>query len=98
MPLDSSNTIADYIASYNDNACYDEVGSVVKAKAFVTACRLLMQNLFLSQSQGGESASISITSIENALAEAQRWLAINDPNSTQRVRGYVTRADFRSFR
>lgn len=46
MPsLTSASTLAQVEASYDDNASYAEDASVAKAKAFVTACRILLRRL-----------------------------------------------------
>lgn len=43
--LSSTSTLAEVLAAYDDNASYEEDGSAAKAKAFVTACRLLLMKI-----------------------------------------------------
>ena len=52
--LDSSSTLAEVYAAYDDNASWEEDGSSTKAAAFVTACRFLLRYAE-EQSRGGST-------------------------------------------
>lgn len=84
--------------AYYDNADYVAEGSVAKAKAFMSACARLLILLPASAAQGGESISISVNLLPAQQDAARKWLAINDPASTQTTPGYVRYADTRNFR
>lgn len=98
MPLDSTSTLAEVKAAYADNAAYDELGSVPKAKAFVTACRLLIFLLPTAAGQGGETITLDKAGLLAEMSQAKAWLSLNDPASTQRFRGETTRVDLSRFR
>lgn len=92
--LSSSSTRAEIVAAYRDNASYAEDNSVDKAKAFVTACRFLIQ---LERSNiehlGGTRVETDVSVIADQLRDAQRWLAANAAGG-----GGVRHADLRNFR
>ena len=96
MPLDSTSTLTQIKAAYADNAAYEETGSVPMAKAFVTACRLLLLNLPAAVGQGGENLTLNVAAISQEMAAAKAWLSRNDASQTQTSPGYVTRADLRN--
>lgn len=73
--LSSASTLAQVKAAYDDNASYEEVGSVAKARAFVTAARILLRRMPASAGAGGAYVSLSPTTIRDELHAAQTWLA-----------------------
>jgi len=74
--LTSTATLAQVRAAYDDNASYEEDGSVAKAKSFVTACRILLRRLPMSTGTGGGAyIQLSPTTIMEQLRAAQGWLA-----------------------
>jgi hypothetical protein len=94
--LSSSSTRAEVIASYQDNASYEEDQSATKAAAFVTAVRLLLQQLPKKASHGegrAESVELSIETLKQELDDARRWLAQNRSPG-----GGVLYASFSDFR
>jgi len=103
--LTSSSSIDEIIASYADNASYEEDGSVTKARAFVTACRLLLLKLPKSASVGGgdrgggHEMELEPRLIKEELAAAQQWVALNastaSDGSTRHTTSY---SDFTNFR
>lgn len=98
MAIDGNSTTPEVRAAYDDNASYDVDGDIVKCKAFIVACRVLIRRSPSSVAQGGESIALSVESLQNELANALQWLANNDPNQTQTPKGCVVHADFRNFR
>jgi len=81
--LTSVSTDAQALAAYDDNASYEEDVSQSKAKAFITACRILRRRLPSSASRGsgGGSQSFSRESLDQEIQAAQRWLAANPGTS-----------------
>lgn len=95
--LSSTSTIAQITASYADNASYEEDGSVSKARAFVTACRLLILKL-PTKMMHGKAGEIDLdpSLIRGELQAAQRWLA-SQPDSAAGADA-VRFLDFSTFR
>ena len=99
MPLSSASTFDEIRDSYKDNATYVEDGSVTKAKAFVTACIMLLLELPKQASTRESSLALSPELIKDQMDSANRWLAANDTSAdsaSSTVR--VTRSSFRDFR
>lgn len=96
--LNSSSTFEDIEASYIDNASYAEDASVTKAKAFITACRILLLKLPAEGQQSNRFRGRfdeNLKQISNEMDEAKAWLSAND---TTRQPGKVIHADFSNFR
>jgi len=76
--LTSASTLADIKAAYADNASYLEDGSAVKARLFITACRLLLLALPKRAMKGGRTSGEEIELDPSLLAgqinEAKRFL------------------------
>jgi hypothetical protein len=70
--LSGTSTDAEVWDSYDDNASYEEDGSTTKAKAFITACRILRRRRPSSLTREGRSASYE--SLAQDIKEAQAWL------------------------
>jgi hypothetical protein len=66
---------------YDDNASFREDASVAKAKAFITACMLLMRRRPVRISADGTSADFDGSFIQKALEDAREWLAQNNTSS-----------------
>lgn len=76
--LSSESTLAEIQAAYDDNASYEEDGSETKARAFITACRLLVRQTPKRTAHGGGAGAeleIDTVRIAEELKAAQRWLA-----------------------
>ena len=69
--LNSHSTDAEVLASYDDNASYEEDGSCAKAEAFITACRILRNRLPLSAGRGPQT--FTRESLQAEIEAAQRW-------------------------
>ena len=77
--IDSSSTLAEVLAAYDDNASYAEDDSETKAAAFVTACRVLLRRVPKRMAHGGQGAEeieIDPSAILAERAEAERWLRL----------------------
>jgi hypothetical protein len=76
--LNATSTLAEIKAAYADNASYFEDGSPAKARAFVTACRLLLLKLPKRVASGGrgqgEEVELDVRVIQDQIADAQRFL------------------------
>jgi len=88
MPLDSTSTYADVVNAYRDNASYEETQDVTKARAFVTACRFLLQMFPASSvNAGGERVDFNTTLIAKEMEAAQNWISSNAAALTSVERG-----------
>ena len=76
--LDSSSTITEVYASYDDNASWEEDGSSTKAAAFITACRFLLRYAE-EASRGGAGTNVSqkfnYDTIRAEMNEAKKYVA-----------------------
>lgn len=96
--LDSNSTRDDVLNAYADNASYQEDNSLTKAKAFVTACRLLLSPKFSARrSKGinGTEVELDLALIRKELENAQTFVAARDTASTGAA---VTHLSFSNFR
>jgi hypothetical protein len=91
--LSSSSTDQQVWDAYDDNASYEEDASVTKAKAFITACRILLRRRPARIS--AEGVSTDFVSVENAMNDAREWVALNNTTSNG---GSVRHLDFRNLR
>lgn len=74
--LSSSSTYEEVKASYYDNASYEEDVSVVKAAAFITACRfLLQQDPKKTGWREGSSLEWDPEALQREITEAKTWKA-----------------------
>lgn len=97
--LTSSSTLAEIQASYIDNASYAEDGSVAKAKAFITACRVLLLKMPKSSNSREAGATYNSDLILKEMEAAQAWVAANDSSPTNTSGGpSVSRLSFENFR
>jgi hypothetical protein len=85
--LNSTSTLAQIEAAYADNASYAEDNSVAKARAFVTACRLLL--LKYPNRTGTPQADLetSIDLIQKEKKAAEGWLQSHDTGSSSTSAG-----------
>jgi hypothetical protein len=93
--VDSSSTLAEVEAAYDDNASYLEDNSVTKARAFVSAARILIRRYPSSQASGDAAVTLPIQQIKQELDEARQWLELRD---TDRSPTEVSWADVSDFR
>jgi len=98
--LNSNSTLDEIQASYADNASYEEDGAATKARAFITACRLLVLKLPKRSAVGGGGAGaqeleLDVPLIQGEMAAAKAWLAAND---TATNTGQTKHVDFTDFR
>lgn len=91
--LNSSSSCDDIVASYADSASYQEDGDAGKARAFCTACRLLLIKIPQRSSKGDSAIEMNVSVIKQQLDGAMAWLALNG-NPTPPV----TRAAFNNSR
>jgi hypothetical protein len=94
--LNSSSTRQEILDAYADNASYAEDGDATKARAFITACRILLLKIPRRVARGGpasEEIEMEPRLIMDQIDEAKRWLAMNAPRQES-----VQYSDFRNFR
>ena len=72
--LSSQSTYVQIRAAYQDNASYLEDSSAVKARAFITACRLLIRHLPAKMVKGGDELDLDTRLLADQIADAQRFL------------------------
>ena len=72
-----SATIDEVIDALVDNANFEEVSSVAKASAFVTAATRFLILSPQSQADQGSSLSMSVQQIENLLVRARSYVEAN---------------------
>lgn len=94
--LSSASTYADITAAYDDNASYAEDGSVTKAKAFVTACRLLIRKSPSENAISSDRLRLdeNLRQYRREMEDAQAYIAAYDTSGT----GGVTYSSFEEFR
>lgn len=80
-------TLDEILDALNDYSDYEEVGSVSRAKSYVTAARRFLQ-LPTSSSEQGSSLGYTPASIQSEIATARAFIAANDdtPSSKSAVR------------
>jgi hypothetical protein len=94
--LTSESTEAEVWAAYDDNASYEEDGSVTKANAFITACRILSRRRPTQIGRGDRSTTLE--SLRQEIADARAWIAAHPVSTGANARTSATFADFRNFR
>ena len=92
--LSASSTLREIKASYLDNASYQEDESVPKAKAFITACRMLLLQLPKRANLANRNEiEIDTKLLPEQIEEAKAWIATNDVAA-----GAVKHSSFEAFR
>jgi hypothetical protein len=99
MALSSTSTLEDAVAQYRTNMTYDLQNSVAMCKAFIEACRFLLESRPNQVAQGTDSISIDPGAIQRQHDQAMAWWRANDTSSAPKARkSHVRYADFRGFR
>lgn len=94
--LNSNSTLAEIEAAYDDNASYEEDGSVSKAKAFVTACRMLVRRYRKVMQRGsGTRIENDIARVQEELKRASTYVAQHDTAGNGGGAKYVSFENFR---
>jgi hypothetical protein len=96
--INSSSTLAQVEAAYDDNASYVEDSDVAKCRAFITACRILRRKLPLES--GTKEVHMRNADLAADIERAESWLNANAPGSTSagNTGPRVTRSSFENFR
>lgn len=76
--LSSASTNAQVEAAYDDNASYAEDASVTKAKAFITACRIILRRKSGRSGKSGAFVEFDRNLIRQELQAAQAYVSAND--------------------
>jgi hypothetical protein len=77
--VDSSSTLAEVEAAYDDNASYRDTANITMARAFTQACRILVRRYVSGIAVDGASTSRNVDLIKQQLSEAEAWLDGADP-------------------
>ena len=88
--LTSSSTDAEVEAAYDDNASYREDQSTAKAKAFITACRILIRRCATRMGERGDLLEFDVGLLRDEQRAAESWAQANGGFSGPRV----VRSDF----
>lgn len=92
--FDSTSSLADLRAGYADNASYEQLADITKAKVFVTVCRILLLRLNTRAQHGSnEEFEFDVVLIRDEMRNATAWLAANDTSAA-----VVKFNSFRDFR
>jgi len=93
--LSSSSTWAQIKAAYDDNASYEEDSSVSKARAFVTACRIILRRMATKAKNGDSEVEFDTRIVQDEMKAAQKFVATVDPIVSQ---GSVIHTTFEDLR
>jgi len=94
--LTSASSLTEIKAAYLDNASYQEDADLAKARAFITACRMLLLKLPQHASQGdGVEVTLDVRMLQNEMNAAKRWIANSAAGS---IGGGVRVASFQNLR
>lgn len=94
--LDGNSTTAAVQAAYDTNCSYAEDNSIAKARAFITACRILLRRSASNIVKGSNQVSLNIPVLQNELDRATAWFEARDPNAN--ITPVATYFDGRRFR
>jgi len=96
--LSSSSTLTEVNAAYADNASYFEDASATKARAFTTACRILISKLATEQAVGAERVRLdeNIRQLREEIKAAEAYANANSTNAANR--GSVRQIGTRNLR
>lgn len=94
--LTSASTLAQVQAEYDNNSSYVEDNSTAKAKAFITATRILIRRTPSSAAKGSNAIGIRVDLLQKELADAILWLEARDPDF--QVGPSVVLPNFNDFR
>lgn len=97
--LSSTSTLAEIQAAYDNNASWFEDASTTKARAFATACRMLIRRMARRASTGGgtgEMVEMDLGLLRDEMNAAVEWLSANDSSRSGPSVRCVSLEDFRS--
>ena len=75
MSISSQSTDEQINAAYDDNADYAEVGSIVKARTFVLACRIMLRRTPQQAGSDGQYVGRNLLVLQSEMNRALDWLA-----------------------
>lgn len=96
--INSSSTLAQLEAAYDDNCSYAEDNSPAKCRTFMTACRMLLRRYPRMVGTGQNHTHFNPDLLQKELETAQEWLEANDTGSPQASGPRITRTSFEQFR
>lgn len=78
--LDSTATLAEIKAQFEDTANYDLLADITLCRYHIQACRMLIARTADETRQGSASLRDNSTKYQTALDTAVAWLSANDPD------------------
>lgn len=93
MVIDSTSTLAQVEAAYDDNASYAQNNSPDQCRQFITACRILLRRMPKAAGQRDSHLQTNTDLIEKAIGRAELWLQSNDTGAGSNE-PRITRVDF----
>ena len=80
--LTGSSTLAEVQAAYDDACSYQEDRDVAKARALITAARILKRRYATESQKGTDRVRLdeNLRQLDREIVEARAWLTRNDPN------------------
>ena len=91
--VDSTSSLTEIKAAYDDNACYDVEGDAAKCKAFIVAARVYQRRIAKEVENGDSSLAENVDAIKEELSAALSWRAANDTTASGANRGHVKHFD-----
>lgn len=95
MPVDSSSTLAEVQAAFDDNALYDVNGSVAQAQAYIAAGRILLRRVPTESGRGSARLRYELKYIADEVRRAMLWLVGNDSSARDDGAMHFDLQDFR---
>lgn len=97
--LTGTSTLAEIQAAYADNGSFEEDASPAKARAFITAGRLLLMRLPTSSGHSGNQLQFNLQLIRQEMERARQWLAASSTTGADGSQQSPARyASFHNFR
>lgn len=94
--LNANSSLPEVLAEYDNNASYDEDGSVAKARAFITAVRFMMRYAQRERKGGiaGAEHEFNLEVLREELKDAREYV---EAYRTDETTPYVLDVDFTEF-
>ena len=91
MSLCANSTFEDIYHEYNDTASYEQFNDLDKAARFITACRFMLNPMFLPQitEHSGERTELFLEAVERQLKDAQDFIQ-EDGRGAEEIAIYVS--------
>lgn len=99
MAIDETSTIDECKSELRANAAYDLNGSTTEARAFIYACRCLIDLCLEAGAKGDETYRDDVAKYERMMKRAESWLSGNDSTfDGDKGKGHVRGFSVSNFR